>query len=339
MHERYRLIGSTPSPYSNKLRALMRYRRIAHDWVPRTAAIESEIAHVKPQLVPMLRFPHSSDYRVDSTPLAYALETRHRERSVIPDDPGDAFLCQLIEDFADEWLTKIMFHYRWYYEADAAFARAWIVDEHQPGASEARRDQAMDYIHERQVGRMPMVGCTENNAPILEASFMDLLGVLEPHLNGTAFLFGSRPSLADFALYGQLKMLATDPTPQAILRARAPRLDAWLRVMDDASGVEGAWAEARVELPSVLRELLRLVGSDYLPFLVANEQAAQQDSEALSVMLRGQRFEQAPFRYQVKCLSSLRTAFAQLDAPSRERLAPVLGGAGCLSVLAEEDMA
>ena len=55
--DRYRLIGSTPSPYSNKLRALMRYRRIPHDWVPRTAAIESEIAHVKPQLVPMLRFP------------------------------------------------------------------------------------------------------------------------------------------------------------------------------------------------------------------------------------------------------------------------------------------
>lgn len=336
MNDRYRLIGSTPSPYSNKLRALMRYRRIPHDWVPRTAAVESEIAHVKPQLVPMLRFPQSSDYRVDSTPLAYALEARHRARSVIPDDPGDAFLCQLIEDFADEWLTKIMFHYRWYYEADAAFARAWIVDEHQPGASEARRDQAMAYMHQRQVGRMPMVGCTENNAPILEAGFMDLLGVLEPHLHGSSFLFGTQPSLADFALYGQLKMLATDPTPQAILRARAPRLDAWLRAMDDASGVEGTWAEARVELSPVLRALLRLIGSDYLPFLVANDQAMQQGSEELSVVLRGQRFAQAPFRYQVKCLASLRASFAELDAPSRDRLAPVLAETACLAVLAGE---
>jgi len=333
MHDRYRLIGGTPSPYSNKLRALMRYRRIPYDWVPRTAAIEPEIAHVKPQLLPMLQFPHSADIRVDSTPLAYALEARHQSRSVIPDDPGDAFLCQLIEDFSDEWLTKIMFHYRWYYDEDAAFAKAWIVDEHQPGVSEARRTQAMEYIRQRQVGRMAMVGCTDNNAPILEASFQELLGVLEPHLNGCAFLFGARPSLADFALYGQLKMLATDPTPQAILRAQAPRLDVWLRAMDDASGVEGAWADAGAEATPLMQGLLDLVGRDYLPFLVANDQAMQQGSDEMTVELRGQPFAQAPFGYQVKCLASLRAAFAELAAPSRNRLTPALREAGCLQTL------
>lgn len=336
MHDRYRLIGGTPSPYSNKLRALMRYRRIPHDWVPRSAAIESELAHVKPQLVPMLQFPNSADIRVDSTPLAYALEAHHPARSVIPDDAGDAFLCQLIEDYADEWLTKIMFHYRWYYDQDAAFAKAWIVDEHQPGVSEERRTQAMEYIRQRQVGRMAMVGCTDNNAPILEAGFQDLLALLEPNLHGNAFLFGARPSLADFALYGQLKMLATDPTPQAILRAQAPRLDVWLRAMDDASGVEGAWADAGAEATPLMQGLLRLVGRDYLPFLVANHQAAQQGSDEVAVELRGQRFAQAPFRYQVKCLASLRTAFAELDAPSRERLTPALHEAGCLPALSGE---
>ena len=32
-----------------------------------------------------------------------------------------------------------------------------------------------------------------------------------------AFIFGSRPTAADFAIYGQLRQLATDPLPSRIL--------------------------------------------------------------------------------------------------------------------------
>ena len=48
-------------------------------------------------------------------------------RSVIPDNPVLAFLNELIEDYADEWLTKAMFHYRWYFEADRDNAGPLLV--------------------------------------------------------------------------------------------------------------------------------------------------------------------------------------------------------------------
>ena len=73
---RYRLIGSTASPYAIKLRALMRYRRIPFDWVIMTKALRAATAHLKPMLIPVLQYPDGS-YRGETTTLAYDLEARH----------------------------------------------------------------------------------------------------------------------------------------------------------------------------------------------------------------------------------------------------------------------
>ena len=102
---RYRLIGSTASPYAIKLRALLRYRRIPFDWVIMTKALRKATEHLRPNLIPALQYPDGT-YRGETTTLAYDLESRHKERSVIPDDKAVAFICDLLEDLADEWAVK-----------------------------------------------------------------------------------------------------------------------------------------------------------------------------------------------------------------------------------------
>ena len=47
-----------------------------------------------------------------------------------------------------------------------------------------------------------------------------ILAAFEPYVGMARYLFGSRPSLADFAWFGQLSEIATDPTPMRIMREK-----------------------------------------------------------------------------------------------------------------------
>src|SRR5712675_1833538 len=105
---RYRLIGSTASPYAIKLRALMRYRRIPFDWVIMTKALRAATAHLRPMLIPVLQYPDGS-FRGETTTLAYDLEARHQGRSVVPDDKAVAFVCDLLEALADDSAVQPLF--------------------------------------------------------------------------------------------------------------------------------------------------------------------------------------------------------------------------------------
>lgn len=329
----YRLIGFNPSPYSIKMRAVLRYRRLPFIWDNRTDAREVAQRHGLPPVIPVLVMPDGAVMN-DSTPLIHELERRHPgERSIVPPDAAQAFLAALIEDLADEWLTKCMFHYRWYYEPDRKFGTHWVTADRAPGRITPKTAEAAKAFHDRQVGRMALVGCTEATKPIIEASYTRVLAALEAGIPTQEYLFGTRPSLADFALFGQLQILATDPTSAAIMRAQAPHLHTWLMRLDDASGVEGEWQPADSAPAPMVIALLRLAGEAYLPFLKANAEAIDEGRDMLHVRLFDREFAQAPFRYQAKCYRGLRSAYAALPPQARERVKPLLEQTGCLAYL------
>lgn len=336
MSDAYRIMGQNGSPYSMKMRAILRYRRIHHIWIQQTPGNDPETANVKPRLIPMMKFPQDGVWRVDSTPMAYELEELETARSILPADPVQRFLSDLIEDMADEWLTKAMFHYRWHYADDREYAAFWIACDNTPSGEDAaeKRRQFADWIRDRQVGRMALVGCTEANKPVIEESFHRLLHALETRLGYRSFLFGGRPSLGDFGLFGQLRTLSDDPTGRATIRREAPTVLHWIRHVDDLSGLEGEWMDAGAPLPEAVTGLLRLCGEAYLPFLAANLQGIEDGAEEIRLEIFGKPWTQAPFRYQAKCHTRLKSLLARLSPEDRARLDPVLEETGCLRWLA-----
>jgi len=330
----YRVIGNIGSPYSMKMRAVMRYRRIPHVFVNNNIKVREEIAHVRPAVIPVFQYPDGS-YHNDSTPLIYDLEKRHPEcRSIIPDDSGLAFLAHLIEDMADEWVTKMMFIYRWWRPADQDYCSRWLAWQGFEAVPKKDIEAAADFFKDRQVGRMPLVGNTEITKPVIEESYHQVVDILARHLETAKYLFGSRPSIADFGLFGQLFQLSIDPTPQQVMREKAPGLTAWISLLDDASGDEtGQWINASDPLPLAVMELLQICSEVYFPFLMANAAAIEKGEKTFTLTLKGKPFTQNVFKYQAKCLAWLREEYAGLDGEPKERVDVVLKETGCYEPL------
>jgi len=326
------IVGAPGSPYSRKLRAVLRYRRIPHVWLQRGSREARALPRPRVDLLPQLVLPGSQEALTDSSPLIRRLESLTPERSVIPDDPALAFFDALLEDYADEWLTKAMFHYRWAFEADVAQAAAILPRWFRIDQPEADAVAAGKQFAERQIGRLGVVGSNATTAATIEASYQRLLGLLDGRLSESPFVLGARPAASDFALYGQLTQLAGfDPTPRRVALDIAPRVVAWVDVVEDLSGLEpsgGDWL-ARDALPPSLRALFGEIGRVYAPFLLANADALARGGEQVECTIDGRPWVQKPFPYQGKCLTWLRESHAALAASDRRTTDAFLAGTGC----------
>lgn len=329
----YRIFGAEPSPYSVKLRSYLRYKALPHEWVPRSLANEEEFrALAKLPLIPLLVTPEGEAMQ-DSTPVIEELERRHPEPALQPADQGLGFLSCLIEDYADEWGNKPMFHYRWTYEADQAHGAAWIAEQISPAGSPEDRASWAKMIRERMVPRLAFVGSHEGTREVIEGSYRRQLRLLEAHLAVRPYLFGGRPCLADFGWWGQLYELSIDPTPGALMRETAPHVVAYVERMlhPVARGGFETWASLAATLMPVLREE---VAGLFLPWSDANARALARGDEQFTVELEGAPFTQSVQKYHAKALGVLRARFAALDKSNW--VMEVLESSGCRAFLEGE---
>jgi glutathione S-transferase len=185
-----------------------------------------------PPLMPKIVWPDGSAAN-DSSFLIQQLEGEYpHTRRTVPSyiHKGLGLLSSLVEDFADEFVTKCMFHYRWVH--DAHYAGRGLALQGVPSlwaGEETLIAKVGALMQERQVERLSVVGSNLITGRVIETFYSQLLQTLEAHFAaGYPFLFGSRPSAADFSLLGQLHpMIALDPNTSHHTRAIAPRVCAW----------------------------------------------------------------------------------------------------------------
>ena len=327
----YRIYGSELSPYSVKVRSFFRYKKLNHEWIPRSPAVQAEFQkYAKLPLVPLVVTPEGEGIQ-DSTPILERFETSHPEPSVTPADPALAFVSALLEEYGDEWGNKWMFHYRWHYQPDAWSTAERIAQQMMGAQGTLAVAQARAAVAERMMGRLGFVGSNDGTQPLIEASFGKALGLIDAHLASRPYLLGGRPAMADFGLWGQLYEAATDPTPGAVMRASAPNVMAWIERMLSPEA-KGDFEALRALAPTLMPLLTLEVGGLFLPWSAANAAALARGDKSFTLSLGGAEWTQEPQKYHARSLAEIRRKFTA--AKGAAGLEPLLASTGCLAGLA-----
>jgi glutathione S-transferase len=338
-----RLVGVGASPYTRKLRAALRFRRLPYRFVV-VGSREAEPLPKRPlPLLPCLVLPgpdgEPAEALSDTTPILDRLEQLYPDRPLRPADPALRFVDALLEDYGDEWLSKCMFHYRWSNAPDTKKASAYMPYGQMMQMTPEQGAGFEKAIAERQISRIGVVGSNDVTAPIIEASWHRYLEVFDAHIQSTPYLLGERPGAGDFACFGQMTMLViTDPTPAEVALRVSPRAYAWTERLEDVSGLDVSdddWIDPN-DPPASLRALLTEVARVYAPFMLGNAAAVERGDGRVECEVDGQPWVQEPFVYQAKCLRWLREAYAALDDAARATVDGLLAGTGCERLFATE---
>ena len=342
-----KLQGMHASPYTRKMLGVLRYRRLPYRFIIGMPTMEdmpgsgdrSQLPIPKVPLLPTFYLPDEDgeiQAVTDSTPLIRRFEAAFPERSVIPTDPVMAFMNYILEDYADEWLTRCMFHYRWYHEADIKKAGELLPLYGRVDIAPQALAMFQQQFTKRQIERLYVVGSSEATAAVIEASYIRFLERMDAHLQGQQFLLGNRPASADFAVMGQLTCLTHfDPTPMALALETSPRTYVWVERMEDLCGyeVEASDWTSNSSIPESLLDLLREVARTHQPQILANAQALNRGEKTFTNEIDDSPWTQPSFPYQGKCLQWTRQEFSALSSNDQNRAREVLAATNLLPLI------
>ena len=333
------VIGVPASPYTRKMLALLRYRRIPYKiiWGNAKEILDKMgLVAPKPLLLPVFIFPDAKEAICDSTPIIRQLETHFVDRNVIPEDKALAFINSILEDFGDEWITKFMFHYRWHFKEDINNAGNILPLLNGVDLDDESHETFKNYISELQVSRLWVVGSNDKTAQIIEESYKRLLVLLEDHFKNSRYLLGSRPSSSDFSFYGQMtQLIGFDPTSRALALEMSPRSVAWVDIIEDLSGLSvksNDWFSLE-DAPNSLHAIFEEIGKGYVPAMVENSKALSEGLSSWKVNIKGAEWEQKVFPYQAKCLQWIKDEFNSLEVKDKNRIENFLANTGCENLI------
>lgn len=277
----YVLYGMMASLYTAKVRAYLRYHRI--DFVERVAGLPEFTEKIVPVtnrwIVPVVVTPEGATLQDGSVILDYLDQKEPNEGSIHPRTPVLQTVAHLFELFGGEGLLRPAMHYRWNFDQEnLEFIKVSFADVLAPNLPKEEHEGMFLHASGRMRQATRNFGVTEETKQEVEASYHEFLALIDAHLSQYPFLFGGRPTIADYALFGPLfAHLGRDPKPLAIMQNIAPHLFQWVERMNAPAGYGnhlynqlGGALIPDDNIPDTLLALMRYISEEYLPEITSH---------------------------------------------------------------------
>lgn len=332
MSQPYVLHGWHLSYYSGKTRAYLRYKGIPFDdhAVDAMTLMRRIPAKTGATVMPVVVTP-DGEWLQDTTHIVDVLEQRFPEAPVLPATPRQRIVAELLEMWADEWWIPTAMHYRWSFPENYVLFEADAGNALLPGFPRFAKNRLVAYVAGKLRGYLPSVGVVPAQFVMMERWTEDMLDALDRHFGVLPFLFGSKPSIADFALLGPLYgHLGRDPMPKRTLVDPRPHLKAWVERMNAPQPGAGEFL-ANDEIPATLQPLFDALFGEFWPMLTGirdelqkalpklppQRQRLPRALGAIEFPMGSGRFRRDAMPYTLWMLQRIQDDYARLDAGSR----------------------
>jgi len=263
-------------------------------------------------------------WMTDTTKIIEWFEAELPGKPVVPTDPVQAYICLLLEDYADEWLWRPAMHYRWHYPEGAHLLSRLLANEvaDMPVPSACKRWMLRN---RQRSGYTTGDGIRPHSVAGVEAIYQRTLAQLQAIFENRPFILGNTPSLADIGFSGPFfRHFGLDPVPLQIMRHTAPAVLEWIARLWNYGPLEKP-ADWVAGVPEDIGPLLDEVGSDYLPYLCANAEAISAGKKRFDVEVGGVDYRGArSSNYRVWCLQQLRDHFQALPQDAQSSVEALL---------------
>ena len=267
----YRVFGLHQSYFTRKMTGYLDHKEVA--WrLHRAGGVPPELAaRGFPGGIPAVETP-DGELMWDSTAMIEHLEKRFDGCPVLPEDPVLLFLCHLLDDVCDEWIYRPAVGSRWYVDENTNTG-GWELGREMSVALPVGADQAHAMAAAFVRSSCGPLGVTaENIQSWIDEVLRPWFRVLGRHLAmpATPYLFGGRPSLADFAVFGGCAAHFTnDRACRRWMDEDAPALVAHThRILEPPAERFGSWLPSG-DVPDTLVAILAEAGRHYLPWVAA----------------------------------------------------------------------